>query len=227
MSAEHLDLPSLAGRQNLRDQVAQRLRAALIAGKMRPGVVYSAPALASTLAVSATPVREAMLDLAKEGLVEPVRNKGFRVTELSDSDLNDFTDIRMLVEVPVVADLARGAVAPRLEALRPLVDAIVAAARAGDLSAFVEADNRFHLELLALHGNAHLVAVVADLRNRSRLYGLTEHDEFLVPSALEHEEILGHLLTGDAAATHEAMQRHLRHVRGIWAGPARAAVDRP
>ena len=49
---------------------------------MRPGVVYSAPALAARFGVSATPVREAMLDLAKEGLVSAVRNKGFRVTEV-------------------------------------------------------------------------------------------------------------------------------------------------
>jgi DNA-binding GntR family transcriptional regulator len=74
-----LNLPRVLGHNSLREQVSHALRAALIAGELRPGVVYSAPVLAAGFGVSATPVREAMLDLAKEGLVEVVRNKGFRV----------------------------------------------------------------------------------------------------------------------------------------------------
>src|SRR3954470_11176919 len=86
-----LNLPRVLGHHSLREQVSHALRAALIAGELRPGVVYSAPVLAAGFGVSATPVREAMLDLAKEGLVEVVRNKGFRVTELSDRDLDELT----------------------------------------------------------------------------------------------------------------------------------------
>ncbi|MFF4607591.1 GntR family transcriptional regulator, partial [Streptomyces sp. NPDC001339] len=71
---KHRDLN--VGRERLRDQVSHALRAALISGELRPGVVYSAPTLAGDFGISATPVREAMLDLAREGLVEPVRNKG-------------------------------------------------------------------------------------------------------------------------------------------------------
>ncbi|HSA52260.1 MAG TPA: GntR family transcriptional regulator, partial [Yinghuangia sp.] len=73
------DAARLGERLSLREQVARAIRAALVAGEMRPGVVYSAPGLATRFGVSATPVREALLDLAKDGLVEPVRNKGFRV----------------------------------------------------------------------------------------------------------------------------------------------------
>src|SRR5690606_4394365 len=53
--------------KHLRDQVANALRAALIAGDLKPGIIYSAPTLAAEYGVSATPVREAMLDLAREG----------------------------------------------------------------------------------------------------------------------------------------------------------------
>ena len=65
---------------------------------MIPGIVYSAPALAQEFGVSATPVREAMVDLCSEGLVETVRNKGYRVTEVSDKDLDDITDLRLMIE---------------------------------------------------------------------------------------------------------------------------------
>jgi DNA-binding GntR family transcriptional regulator len=90
---------------------------------------------------------------------------------------------------------------------------------AGDLIAYVEADTRFHLGLLALAGNAHLVEVVGDLRGRSRLYGLTALVKAgrLLASAQEHLELLDALLDRDKGAVREIMTRHLGHVRGLWA----------
>ncbi|KAA2254664.1 GntR family transcriptional regulator, partial [Solihabitans fulvus] len=161
-----MKLRSVEEQRSLREQVSHALRAALVAGELRPGIVYSAPLLAAEFGVSATPVREAMLNLAKEGLVEVVRNKGFRVTELSEADLDDFTEIRALVEVPTVARIARTASREQLEPLRPLAKAIVAAARRRDVIKYVDADHRFHLELVGLAGNPHLVRVVGDLRKR-------------------------------------------------------------
>ncbi|HLH46617.1 MAG TPA: GntR family transcriptional regulator, partial [Acidimicrobiales bacterium] len=84
----------LAAPRSLREGVADALRAAVVSGEMRPGVVYSVPSLAAQFGVSPTPVREAMLDLLKEGLVESVRNKGFRVTEVTDAQLDEITGLR-------------------------------------------------------------------------------------------------------------------------------------
>ncbi len=81
--------------------------------------------------------------------------------------------MRALIEIPTTAALAAAADPAALAALRPVAEEIVAAAEAGDLIAYIDADQRFHLGLLALAGNAHLVEVVRDLRRRSRLYGLT------------------------------------------------------
>ncbi|NUW32206.1 GntR family transcriptional regulator [Nonomuraea sp. SMC257] len=224
MGAEHrLDLPAVGERQSLREQVAHALRAALVTGEMRPGVVYSAPALAQQFGVSATPVREAMLDLAKEGLVEAVRNKGFRVTELSARDLDELTELRRLIEVPTVARLAGDAPTGEFARLRPLAEDIVTAAERGDLLAYVDADLRFHLELLALSGNSRLVSVVTDLRNRARLYGLSQlPGEKLASSAREHLALLDALEAGERDAAGHIMAEHIGHVRGIWAGPGPA-----
>ncbi|MER7752435.1 GntR family transcriptional regulator [Kitasatospora sp. NPDC097643] len=215
--------------ERLRDQVAHALRAALISGELRPGVVYSAPALAADFGVSATPVREAMLDLAREGLVEAVRNKGFRVTELTERDLDDYTEIRALIEVPTVGRVTRTATKEQLERLRPQAEAIVAAARKHDLIGYLEADRQFHLDVLGLAGNARLVETVGDLRKRSRLYGLNRLDERgeLVSSAEEHLELLDLMIAGDAAAAEACMTRHLSHVRSLWAGQEEAEADRP
>ncbi|WP_432067835.1 GntR family transcriptional regulator [Streptomyces sp. C10-9-1] len=205
--------------EHLRDQVANALRAALIAGDLQPGVVYSAPSLAAEYGVSATPVREAMLDLAREGMVEAVRNKGFRVTELSERDLDEYTEIRSLVEIPTVGRVTRTASRGQLEALRPVAEEIVAAARRGDLIGYLESDRRFHLDLLALAGNARLVETVAELRKRSRLYGLADlsQEGALVTSAQEHTALLDLMIAGDAEGAEGLMRRHLAHVRTLWA----------
>ncbi|MET9373836.1 GntR family transcriptional regulator [Streptomyces sp. NPDC003035] len=205
--------------ERLRDKVAHALRAALIAGELRPGNVYSAPGLAADFGVSATPVREAMLDLAREGLVEPVRNKGFRITEVSERDLDQYTELRALIEVPTVGRVARTATREALEELRPVAEEIVVCAREHDLIGYLEADRRFHLSLLGLAGNERLVETVGDLRKRSRLYGLTALDErgMLVASAEEHLELLDLMVAGDAEAAERCVSRHLGHVRSLWA----------
>ncbi|WNO70395.1 GntR family transcriptional regulator [Streptomyces sp. AM8-1-1] len=215
----------IPAQERLRDRVAHALRAALVAGELRPGSVYSAPVLAADFGISATPVREAMLDLAREGLVEPVRNKGFRITEVSERDLDQYTELRALIEVPTIGRVTRSATAGQLEELRPLAEEIVARARDHDLIGYLDADRRFHLGLLALAGNDRLVETVGDLRKRSRLYGLRGLDEQgrLISSAEEHIELLDLMLSGDAAAAEACMARHLGHVRSLWA----AARDEP
>lgn len=204
-------------RPNLRERVAQALRDALVAGEMRPGVLYSAPALAARFGVSATPVREAMLDLAKEGLFEAVRNKGFRVVEVSERDLDEVIEIRRLIEVPTVARLAQESRAKEARQLRPIAEETVAAAARGDLLAYVAADQRFHLALLGLAGNARLVETVRDLRGRTRLYGLrgVPSGHHMAAAAREHLDILDALAGGDAGAAGRLMERHLRRVRTV------------
>ncbi|QMU80175.1 GntR family transcriptional regulator [Streptacidiphilus sp. PB12-B1b] len=209
---------------SLRDQVTRALRAATITGRLRPGVVYSAPVLAEELGVSATPVREAMLDLVREGLVETVRNKGFRVVGITDQDLDHVTEVRELIEIPATVEVARRARAEDLEQLRAPAQETVEAARTGDVIGYVEADRRFHLGVLALTGNRHLVATVGELRKRSRLFGLADAagDGRLLASAVEHERLLELMLAGDLDGTRRLVRTHLGHVR-----TGRTATDRP
>jgi DNA-binding GntR family transcriptional regulator len=208
----------LGQRQSLREQVSNALRAAVISGEMVPGVLYSVPSLAVQFGVSATPVREAMLDLSREGLVETVRNKGFRVTEMTDQQLDEITELRALIEVPTVARLAKSIEPEQVEMLRPYADQICAAAAVGDLLAYVEADRQFHRALLDLSGNQRLSEVVSELRAQTRLYGLAKlvQEQELTGSAEEHLEILDALRAHDAELTERLMRRHIGHVRGLW-----------
>ncbi|MEE4540755.1 GntR family transcriptional regulator [Streptomyces sp. V4-01] len=215
---------AVAAPERLRDQVADALRAALAAGELRPGRVYSAPALAAPLGVSATPVREAMHGLAREGLVEAVRNKGFRITAVTERDLDQYTEIRALIEVPTVGRVAATAAAADLEALRPVALETVEAARRHDFPGYLDADRRFHLGLLALAGNDHLVQVVGGLRDRSCRYGpdgpaglsgLSGPDAAgrLAASAAEHLALLDLVLAGDVRGAQDCLARHLARAR--------------
>src|SRR5690554_4378988 len=168
-----IKLPSFSKRTSLREMVVDALRAAIVSGEMRPGEVYSAPALAARFGVSATPVREAMLDLVKQDMVEVVPNKGFQVVTVSDTELDEITEIRLLLEPPAAAAAARRATPADVAELTRLAEAVVDAAAKGDLIGHVEADRAFHERLVELSGNDQLVPIVLQLRDRSRLYGLS------------------------------------------------------
>jgi DNA-binding GntR family transcriptional regulator len=217
-----VNLTQLRDRPSLRVEVLGALRAALISGRMRAGIVYSVPQLAAEFGVSATPVREAMLELVREGSVEAIRNRGFRVTEPSDRMLDEITQLRALIEVPTVVGLTETAQPEQLEVLQPIAHQIILSARERNLVGYLESDRRFHLELLALAGNGQLVETVRRLRDQTRLYGLEElmAQGRLLESANEHVELLEALLARDAGQTREVMERHIGHVRGLWAARA-------
>ena len=223
-------LVALPGRRSLREEITVILRGAVMSGELAPGEVHSAPSLAERFGVSATPVREAMLDLVKEGLVEVVPNKGFRVVRLSAAELDELTEIRMLLEVPTVRRLAEvGVPAADLDALRPLAAAVEDAARRRDFIAHVTHDLDFHLGLLALAGNPRLVEIVRSLRQGSRLYGLRTlpEDGSTFASFHEHADLLERIAARDADGAEALMRRHIGHVRGIWAEPATGPAVRP
>jgi DNA-binding GntR family transcriptional regulator len=204
---------------SLRETVTQSLRAAIISGEMAPGDVYSAPALGARFGVSPTPVREAMVDLAREGLVAVVPNKGFRVTAVSDAELDEIAALRILIEPPTVRQVIPRIPDDAIAGLRELAQAIVDHAAAGDLIAYTDADRRFHLAVLEYSGNARLVSLVSDLRSQTRLYGLAGMVErgTLAASATEHLELVDLIAARDAKAAGALMTRHIGRVRAEWA----------
>jgi DNA-binding GntR family transcriptional regulator len=199
---------------NLRVQVVRALRAALEVGELRPGVIYSGVSLAQRFGVSATPVREAMLDLAREGMVEPVRNRGFRVVEISDEDLEQVNEIRRLLEVPMMGKVAELLSPEDLDHFTALAKEADAAARSDDLIRYLEADKEFHVRLISATGNRQLTELVAGLRSKALIYGLLNlaHPEELVVSAAEHWELLAALRDRRREDVEDIVRRHI----GAW-----------
>jgi DNA-binding GntR family transcriptional regulator len=212
-------------RESLRDQARQAIRTSVITGELEPGPLYTIGAFASLLGVSATPVREALGDLANDGLVQIIRNRGFVVPPVSEHDLDEIFELRLMLEVPAVGRSAGRLDEAGRAACRRNVEDGKAAAQAGDLVAFLEYDAAFHRELLLPLGNTRLVEIIGRLRDQTRLYGLPDLavQGLLTVSAKEHESLLEAVEAGDAERAQQEMTRHLKHTRGSWAGRSEQA----
>lgn len=200
------DPPRAPQRHSVRAQVLSALREALLGGELVPGEVYSAPALAARFGVSATPVREAMQQLASEGEVETVPNRGFRVAERTPRELAELAEVRTLLEIPVVLAIARSRSAECWETLRPLAEAVTRRASRGDLAGYVAADQAFHRGLVEQGGNRQLALLVEELCRRGQRHVLRADQ--LKAHAGPHEALLEALSAGDLA-TAEALLREM------------------
>ena len=212
-------LTQLERPMNLRETVLNQIRTAIVTGELAEGELVSAPTLGQLLGVSATPVREAMMDLAREGLVETVKNKGFRITTMSEKDLDDLAEIRLLLEPPmmhhVVGNIPESAYAELLE----LADRSLRGAETEDLVEYLRNDRAFHALLLSFAGNKQLVELATSLRVRTRMYGLVALAKAgrLAASASEHHTLLELLRAGKGAEAEALLRRHIGHARGEWA----------
>ncbi|MEV6180248.1 GntR family transcriptional regulator [Streptomyces sp. NPDC052015] len=199
-------------RASVRGQILDALRTALVTGELTPGEVYSAPALGERFGVSATPVREAMQQLALEGAVEVVPNRGFRVVVRGARELAELAEVRALIEVPVMLRLARTVPAERWADLRPLAEDTVRAATSGCRATYAESDRVFHRAMLALCGNEQLVGIAEDLHRRSQwpLVGgpATRGRADLVADAAEHMALLEALDAGDLDVVQALVREH-------------------
>jgi len=207
---------------NLRDQALAVLKLRLVSGDLAPGQIYSAASLAAELGVSNSPVREAMLTLVNQGLMETVRNRGFRVVPLSEKERRNVYDLRLLLEIPSMARLATMSekVAARKDEFSKIAADMVDSAQRGDIVGYLDADRNFHIGLLDILENEQLTSIVSNLRDQTRQYGLkalSEHGN-LVKSAEEHQPILDAIVAGDKKLTTKLMTDHLSHLIGDWAG---------
>lgn len=208
-------MPDLGdSRPTLKDEAGSIVRRALMSGAMQPGKIYSANALAIQLGVSNSPVREAMMALSEKGLLEVVRNRGFRVVEMSAEDQREIYGLRLLIEVTAVGRVAeQGISADDGKQLSAMAKATLAAANPNTMDDYLELDHEFHLSIVRLLGSPRLSKIVENLRDQSRVsgsYHLAERG-LIATSAAEHAPILSALIAGDRKLVESLMTKHLSY----------------
>lgn len=193
------------------ERVYQALRDRILDNTWPPGYQALEQALALELGVSRTPVREALIRLHNEGLVEVVPRHGMRVLPVSPEDMAEIYAILTSLEAMAAALAAQRKPAP--QELVPLEDAcreMQEALAADDLDAWARADERFHRHLVALSGNRRLGEVVAnfwDRAHRARMVTLRMRPR-PVNSTREHRAVVKAIRRGDAQAAHELHRAH-------------------
>jgi DNA-binding GntR family transcriptional regulator len=167
--------------------------------------------VALALGMSRTPVREALMRLQNEGLVEVIPRHGMRVLPVSPNDMREIYQVLTALECMAAELLASRK--PSDKDLKPLVDATKAmdkAIQADDLDAWAAADERFHAHLVDLAGNRPLQATVLnywDRAHRARLFTLRLRPK-PVNSTQEHMQMVERLRAGDAAGAAAVTRAH-------------------
>ena len=193
------------------DEAYDQLKDEIRSNRMPPGVLAPEPEIAVRLGMSRTPVREALIRLEAEGLVELIARRGARVLPIRADDMREIYEILTALEPEAAANLASRA--PTDEELAPLEQATAemeSALSEGDLDQWAAADDRFHRRLLELHGNRRLAEFVGSLydqAHRARIVTLRLR-EWPAQSTAEHREILEQLRAGDPEATREVFRSH-------------------
>ncbi|MEV5338777.1 GntR family transcriptional regulator [Streptomyces sp. NPDC052676] len=164
-------------RSTLRQQIADALRDEVLAGRLQPGQEFTVKEIADQYGVSATPVREALVDLSAQGLLEADQHRGFHVREYSVEDFRGLVEARSLVTDGMFQALGEGhrgfrdpddpRTATALAGVRRRGEEAQRAATAGDLTVLIGYDLRFWRELSGLFGNPYLADFLHRLRVQS------------------------------------------------------------
>jgi DNA-binding GntR family transcriptional regulator len=135
----------------------RRLRHEILSGALAPGERLIEEQLTQRFGISRAPLREALRSLGQQGLVEHLPRRGARVADLSGEDVDELFGLRDVLERYAIQLALPLPDARRLAGLAEALNAMAAAARAGDEFAEYEAHRRFHLEVVALAGHRHLL----------------------------------------------------------------------
>jgi len=203
--------------RNLREKVVEKLRAEIVSGRGAPGTIYSVPGLAGELGMSTTPVREALLELSRAGLVTPLRNRGFRVEATTLQDVENVFALRVLLERFALVRLAD----QRLSDTAPLIalaDAVSVAVKRNDLTDYIETDRRFHEALVSRANNPRLTKMIMALRSDMRLYGIDtkEGRERQRASVSEHYQMIDYAAIGDSEQIAALITKHIMEWKPLY-----------
>lgn len=196
---------------SLAEAAYQTMRRRILDNVWPPGYRALEQALALEFHMSRTPVREALIRLSREGLVEVIPRHGMSVLPVSADDMRDIYEMLTALEA-MAAELAVRR-KPGEAQLKPLLDAsrdMGRALKVNDLDAWAIADERFHQHLITLSGNRLLIEAVHncwDRAHRARMVTLRMRPK-PTHSTREHMDVVEKIRSGDARGAFDAHRAH-------------------
>ncbi|MBY8918569.1 GntR family transcriptional regulator (plasmid) [Nitratireductor sp. L1-7-SE] len=205
--------PSLQGiaKMPARDRAYHELKFRILEGRLPPGTTLLETEVASLLSLSRTPVREALIRLEEEGLVDVRPRHGITVKALSVGEIEQIYQVFSTLEVKAAQLTARrGITAADHERLDGILTQMERASKRGDIEAWSELDDEFHSELVGLCGNPRLQAMLRqlwDLQYHARR-AIIKLRPLPIVSDREHRAILAAIAAGNEE---EATRLHQQH----------------
>ncbi|MER5867864.1 GntR family transcriptional regulator [Kitasatospora sp. NPDC002040] len=201
-------------RNSLREQIAAALREEMMAGRLAAGRNFTVKEIAELYGVSATPAREALVDLAAQGLLRTEHHRGFTVPEFDWADFLEIFEARTMLTDSAFRQLGSRVSRydwRRLPSLRRRADAAQRAARSGQLDVLVGCDLRFWHEAGALLDNTRISGYLGWLRVQSWMFAapyLRAADGSEGVCWDRHPELVDRIEARDVAGAHQVVNEY-------------------
>ena len=210
----------------LQQQAYDYLLDQITSGVLRPGVVYSKTRIAAGIGISRTPVRDALVRLSQDRMIDILPSRGFRLHQLTEEDVYTTFQARTAVEGYCALELAAGRGSAKgaqtLAALRESIEQLEQQIAGGQpMPVVLDSDLAFHKALVGYVGNRELNRLYETLNHRVASIAL---ESFTLPgrpaqALMEHRAILRALCTAaDRFETYRAVTRHMEASRDIVLG---------
>jgi DNA-binding GntR family transcriptional regulator len=200
----------------LSDIAYERLKDAIRHADMQPGEPLSETRLSTILGISRTPVREALRQLAQEGLVHIIPGRAITIASRSIRDVLNIVHMRSLLE-PELARLVAESISPRqLEELCQAMDEMETAVHNNNQEAWSIADTKYHETLNKACPNELLGEMTTQMRNRVHYLANVDsqtNPERLEACTIEHREIVDAIAAHDGTLAEKAVRRHIEELR--------------
>ncbi|MFN8186375.1 MAG: GntR family transcriptional regulator [Gaiellales bacterium] len=206
----------------LEGRVYERLRDEILSGSLSPGEQLVETRIAEELGVSKTPVREALIRLQRDGLVEIEPYRGAKVLEPSAGDVREILELRALLECEIARELAERRPPEVLAALEGSVAACREAQAAGDRARLLDGLTEFSDVMAEACGNSRMAKLLTDLRGVLLLIGSSSLRAAgrAERSIVEHDRILEAIRAGDPDAAALATAEHVQSIEHDSLGPS-------
>ena len=202
-------MPEVPVFRTIREQIADRIRADVIAGRLAEGTSLREQALAKQYGVSRAPIRDALLQLTQEGLLVARPNCGVRVGSPADEEIQPLVvELRRRIEVFALRRVFRKLTDADVERLQDTVQRLQVACEKDDLAGVVQEDMALHRYLLEATGNTDLLAIWLPIVSRMFLH-YSRHRN-MMESYREHAAIVDAIRNKDRKAAIEALTANIQ-----------------
>lgn len=203
--------------KSLKEKAYDILKELILTGRLEQGKLHNEKRLAEVLGVSRTPVREALLELSREGMVSFVPSKGVEVRKITTKQVQEVFELRRIIEGYIIKSISKQLSPADLKKIEKILSKQDRSATKDEEVTFIEMDKEFHLFMASKMGNEQIETILQNLRDQIHLMGIRAiKDQARSRQVLkEHQRIFSALKKKDAKRSHDELMRHLNNTEEV------------